>query len=75
MPLNELMVGGSLSGESPKRKERVVISKTEEVPEAKFTLMSSRDSGAVITLVVPGPIAFRSARPHWSQRLKSFIPN
>src|SRR5262249_40670969 len=40
---------------------------------SKFTLVSCPDSGTVITLVVPGRLAFRSARPNWSQRLKSFF--
>src|SRR5262249_47357465 len=40
---------------------------------SKFTLVSSPDSGAVITLVVPGRIAFRSASPKWSERLKSLF--
>jgi signal transduction histidine kinase len=43
---------------------------------SKFTLVSSPDSGTVITLVVPGRIAFRTARPIWSERIKSlFNPN
>ena len=43
---------------------------------SKFTLVSSRDSGTVMTLVVPGRIAFRNAPSHWTQRLKSsFIRN
>src|SRR5262249_18404762 len=40
---------------------------------SKFTLVSSRDSGTVITLVVSGRIAFLSSHPPWSQRLKSFF--
>jgi len=40
---------------------------------SKFTLVSSPDSGTVITLVVPGRIAFRSASPKWSERLKSLF--
>ncbi len=43
---------------------------------SKFTLVSSPDSGTVITLVVPGRIAFRTARPNWLERIKSFFnPN
>ena len=43
---------------------------------SKFTLVSSPNSGTVITLVVPGRIAFRTARPIWSERIKSlFNPN
>ncbi len=37
----------------------------------KFTLVSSSDSGTVIILVVPGRIAFNTARPNWSERIKS----
>jgi len=43
---------------------------------SKLTLVSSPASGTVITLVVPGRIAFRSARPGWSERIKSILnPN
>lgn len=43
---------------------------------SKFTLVSSPDSGTAITLMVPGNIAFRNARPNWSKRIKSlFTPN
>jgi ligand-binding sensor domain-containing protein/signal transduction histidine kinase len=43
---------------------------------SKFTLVSSPGSGTAITLVVPGRIAFRTARPIWSERIKSiFNPN
>jgi len=38
---------------------------------SKFTLVSSRDSGTVITLVVPGRLAFRSTSPSWSDRIRS----
>jgi len=40
---------------------------------SKLTLVSSRDSGTVITLVVPGRVGFRAGHPHWSERLKSFF--
>ncbi len=33
---------------------------------SKFTLVSSPDSGTVLTLVGPGRIAFRSSRPAWA---------
>ena len=43
---------------------------------SKFTLVSSPGSGTDITLVVPGRIAFRTARLGWSERIKStFNPN
>lgn len=38
---------------------------------SKFTLASSPDSGTVITLIVPGRIAFSITRPNWSERIKS----
>jgi signal transduction histidine kinase/ligand-binding sensor domain-containing protein len=38
---------------------------------SKFSLVSSQNSGTVITLTVPGRIAFLSERPNWSYRLKS----
>lgn len=38
---------------------------------SKFTLVSSPDSGTVITLIVPGHIAFSTTRPTWSERIKS----
>jgi signal transduction histidine kinase/ligand-binding sensor domain-containing protein len=38
---------------------------------SKFTLVSSRSSGTVITLVVPGRIAFHTPRRSWSERIKS----
>ena len=43
----------------------------------KFTLASSPDSGTLITLVVPGRIAFSHQHvPSWSERIKSlFYPN
>jgi signal transduction histidine kinase/ligand-binding sensor domain-containing protein len=41
---------------------------------SKFTLVSSPDSGTVITLVVPGRIAFSTTRPNWSERIKSLSP-
>ena len=40
---------------------------------SEFTLISSQGSGTTVTLVVPGRIAFRSARPNWSERLKSLF--
>jgi signal transduction histidine kinase/ligand-binding sensor domain-containing protein len=40
---------------------------------SKLTLVSSPGSGAAITLIVPGRIIFRSARPDWSERLKSLF--
>jgi signal transduction histidine kinase len=43
---------------------------------SKFTLVSSQWSGTVITLVVPGRIAFHIARLRWRERIKSiFNPN
>jgi len=38
---------------------------------SKFTLVSSPDSGTVLTLVGPGRIAFRSSRPAWAERVRS----
>lgn len=38
---------------------------------SKFNLASAPDSGTVITLVVPGRLAFRTARRGWFARLKS----
>jgi signal transduction histidine kinase len=40
---------------------------------SKLTLVSSPGSGVAITLIVPGRIIFRSARPDWSERLKSLF--
>ena len=42
---------------------------------SKFTLISSADSGTLITLIVPGRIAFRRPRPSWSNRLKAPFSN
>jgi signal transduction histidine kinase len=36
----------------------------------KFNLVSTPDSGATITLVVPGRLAFRTARRSWFQPIK-----
>ncbi len=40
---------------------------------SKFSLVSSRDKGAVLTLVVPGRVAFRSPSPSWSDRIKTLL--
>ena len=40
---------------------------------SKFTIVSSTDTGTVVTLVVPGRIAFRTPGPHWSDQVKSFF--
>lgn len=40
---------------------------------SKLTLMSSRDSGTVITLVVPGRVAFHSAGPSRFDRIKALL--
>jgi len=44
---------------------------------SKFTVASSPDSGTLITLIVPGRIAFSHQHvPNWSERLRSlFYPN
>ncbi len=39
----------------------------------KFNLVSSPDSGTTITLVVPGRLAFRTARRSWFQQIKSLF--
>jgi signal transduction histidine kinase/ligand-binding sensor domain-containing protein len=40
---------------------------------SKFALVSSPDSGTVVTLVVPGRVIFHSDRPHWTDRVKSLF--
>src|SRR5262249_18823962 len=40
---------------------------------SKFTLISSPDSGTVITLIVPGRIVFHSPRPNWLDQLRALF--
>jgi signal transduction histidine kinase len=40
---------------------------------SKFTLVSSPGSGTAITSVVPGRLAFSTARPSWVERIKSIF--
>jgi signal transduction histidine kinase len=38
--------------------------------DSQFTVSPAPDSGTVITLVVPGRVAFRGARRHWWRRMR-----